>query len=234
MSSRFTEKGAGPPHASRAAQLLARLGGPLGALLAVSLIAGLSFIALADEVRDKGGPLDIDLTVQGWAQGQRTGALDAFFSLLTWAGSVIVLIPLCLAIVVYLWRREDRHVIAPVVLAPLFSVAMVELLKSIFRRTRPTSDIAVALGYSFPSGHTTAGTAVFLTLAYVCVREGVAPRYAPVAGALMAILIGASRVYLNVHWASDVAGGWAVGSLLAAICAVLYERARKAEHEVPA
>lgn len=121
---------------------------------------------------------------------------------------------------------------AAVVAVPLAAVAVISALKVAFGRTRPPGAfedprLQHALHYSFPSGHATASTAVAVVLAYVLVREGVVGRWALAAAVLFGVLVGLSRVYLDVHWATDVVGGWAVGLALASGGVALYERLRR-------
>lgn len=83
------------------------------------------------------------------------------------------------------------------------------------------------LTYAFPSGHSTASAAIFGTASYVLYQEGMIPRPVAIAAASIApLLVGASRVYLDVHWTTDVLGGWSVGGLVAALSAGVYERVR--------
>jgi len=80
---------------------------------------------------------------------------------------------------------------------------------------------------SFPSAHSTASTAVYCTLAYVLWREKMLPAPAALAVAIVApLLIGVSRLYLDVHWATDVVGGWVAGILIAGAARLAYNRSR--------
>ncbi|MGI8547632.1 MAG: phosphatase PAP2 family protein, partial [Gemmatimonadaceae bacterium] len=82
--------------------------------------------------------------------------------------------------------------------------------------------------YSFPSGHATSATAIFVTAAYVLWRERLLSRGLAISvGVAGPLLVGLSRVYLDVHWATDVLGGWAAGLFVAALSAALYDRLRR-------
>ncbi|WP_420606401.1 phosphatase PAP2 family protein [Novosphingopyxis sp.] len=116
----------------------------------------------------------------------------------------------------------QRHVLtALLVLAGgITGPAAVSVAKQVFGRQRPeVIDHLVEVGSaSFPSGHSANSAAVYLTLALVLVQivERRAERvYLLAAAALLVLAIGASRVYLGVHWPSDVLAGWAFGALWA-------------------
>jgi membrane-associated phospholipid phosphatase len=100
-----------------------------------------------------------------------------------------------------------------------------ELLKLAFARPRPEESmrLTVASGYSFPSGHAMASAAIFGALALVLASRFPRHRLAiVVAAALLVFAIGASRVYLCVHYPSDVLGGWLVGTAMAVWLAPLF------------
>jgi undecaprenyl-diphosphatase len=84
---------------------------------------------------------------------------------------------------------------------------------------------AVDPTYAFPSGHATLAVAVCGTLAYVLWRERLLSGAAAIgAGIALPVVVGISRVYLDMHWATDVAGGWLAGLIVAAAAAAGYER----------
>jgi undecaprenyl-diphosphatase len=96
-------------------------------------------------------------------------------------------------------------------------------LKRVFHRTRPTGDgpLLTAKGWSFPSGHVMGSLVAYGMLAYLLVREfhGRRLQVAVSAGAaLLILLIGLSRMYLGVHYFSDVIGGYAAGAVWLAAC----------------
>ncbi|WP_158284726.1 phosphatase PAP2 family protein [Oricola cellulosilytica] len=96
-------------------------------------------------------------------------------------------------------------------------------LKSLFERPRPdlVDHLDRTFTSSFPSGHATVSMLAYLTLAAVAIRF--VPRHSvrvfiPVSAFLLALIIGGSRVYLGVHWPSDVIAGWAAGATWASLC----------------
>jgi undecaprenyl-diphosphatase len=102
-------------------------------------------------------------------------------------------------------------------------VAISQGLKVIFGRERP--DLAYraveAVNASFPSGHAMMSAVVFLTLGVLAARFSEKRRLKVLAlgsAVFLSLLVGISRIYLGVHWASDVLAGWSVGAAWAMIC----------------
>jgi undecaprenyl-diphosphatase len=117
-----------------------------------------------------------------------------------------------------------------VLVAPVIATTLFNLVKRVYARPRPLQGPVggrVGSDFSFPSGHGTTSAAVCCTLAYVLWREGVIGRTAAITLAVaVPLLVGGSRVYLNVHWTTDVLGGWCLGILIASLSIALYERLR--------
>ena len=176
-----------------------------------------------------------DAAVQRWMLAREVPWLDRVFIVITNAGSVVALCALAGVGAAYLWYRRKRRVAATVLLAPVVAVAVFTAVKQAYARPRPVGlGGIVPSSYSFPSGHATAATAVCLTLAYVYWREGFVRRPAALWFAILVpLLVGISRVYLNVHWATDVLGGWSAGVVIAVLSIVLYDRNRRRERATP-
>jgi undecaprenyl-diphosphatase len=213
--------------------------------IGISLLAGLLFSAaivvvfgiLAREVflTARAGPLDREITL--FVRGLQTPMRDNVAFVLTFFGSHLFLIPA--TILVALVLRRTGHPISALLFSASVGGGFVlnALLKITFHRARP--DLWPALvsehTYSFPSGHSAMSTVFYGGLASVVFHrtERVVPRVASVAIALFAILnIMFSRVYLGVHWTTDVVAGFVVGMFWLAVSAIateiVYRRVPKA------
>jgi undecaprenyl-diphosphatase len=145
------------------------------------------------------------------AHAWRGPSLDAAFSTLTWLGSLILLLPVAIAAAVLLWRRGDRHEAGFVMVALAGAAAFARGAKYLASRPRPDLFEAlapVASPLSFPSAHAAQATVVAAALVLVLGR--CAPRHnrwAMPLLILMVLLVACSRVYLQVHYPSDVLAG---------------------------
>ena len=152
------------------------------------------------------------------------------FAVLTHFGDTLTLTSLCIAGALWLLRLRQRALCLGWVLAFVGNAVLNRTLKGIFERTRPVHDNALAFadGFSFPSGHASGSLVACGMLAYVLVRL-LPARWAwarlPVVAlaAALAFTIGSSRVFLQVHFASDVLAGFASGSAWLAVCIAALE-----------
>ena len=170
-----------------------------------------------------------DGAVQAWMLAHQLPMLDILFLWITRVGGIAGMCVLALLAAAYLWYRGHRRVAAGVLAIPTVAIALFSVVKRIYARPRPFGlGGRVDSSYSFPSGHATASAALCSTLAYVLWREGFIGRWTALSFAVFApLLIGASRLYLNVHWATDVLGGWSAGLFIAVLSAVLYNHHRR-------
>jgi membrane-associated phospholipid phosphatase len=146
---------------------------------------------------------------------QATPAATTGFEVVTELGSTAVLLAVAAVAAAYLARLGRRRDAAFIILAFAGAEALTWSLKAVFQRERPSFDdpIATASSFSFPSGHALVSFAVYGALAYVLLEilRSRRARAACVAGAAAVVTaIGFSRLYLGVHYLSDVLAGYAV------------------------
>ena len=170
-----------------------------------------------------------DEPIRDWMLAHQSRVATRVFLVATHAGSPRVIIPCTGAVAAWLWRREGLPIAGAVVLAPAVASALFLAIKRVYARARPAGGARMnELTCAFPSGHATTSAAIFGALSYVLWREHILGEGPAIAlGVLPPVLIGSSRVYLDVHWSTDVLGGWSVGTLIAALSAAVYERVRK-------
>ena len=188
----------------------------------IIFIATLVFIGVAVGVQT--GYLDgFDDAVRYRVYSMRSDKLTVFWRFITHSGDRYVVIILGIILLLIKSLREKYGV--KFAIAALSSTALYQIMKYIFQRPRP--DLALRLieqgGYSFPSGHSmnclvSYGILIYLLLRY-CENRRLAKLLSFGLG-LLTILIGFSRVYVGVHYPTDIIGGWSLG--IAVLVAMIY------------
>jgi len=208
----------------------------LGLHLTVGLLLSLGalwlFGGISEDVVHHDPITQVDLTIANEFHRHATPAGVATAKGLSFLGSPGFVAAWGLGLVIVLLVRR-RPLLAGMWIAAVAGGGLLDLaLKRVFHRTRPTWDVPLltARGWSFPSGHAMGSLIAYGMLAYLLVRDarGRRPRMAIVVGAvLLVLLIGLSRMYLGVHYLSDVLGGYAAGVVWLATCITGLEVARR-------
>ena len=227
---------AGPPQVSPLRGAGSRL-----LLTLLALLAALwAFLALTGEVRE-GDTSRFDRMIllafrtpgnlatpvgPRWVQESARDftALGGFTAL----GLIVVLAVL---ILILLDRRTQALIVG---LTAVFAQGFGELVKHLIDRPRPDIVPHLDLVYSssFPSGHALMSPAVYLTLAAIVAASRPRPairRLLLVGAVMLVIVIGVSRVYLGVHWPSDVLAGWTLGTAIALAASLAIARTSRTE-----
>ncbi|MET0292540.1 MAG: phosphatase PAP2 family protein [Steroidobacteraceae bacterium] len=195
--------------------------------IAVAAVGAMIFVELADEIAPDEDLGQFDLALSMALRESLSATTLRFFSLLTHLGDFEVLAPLvAVSAALLFWRRHA--LLASTLLFTTTGAALLnDGLKRVFERARPefVHEFAHVSGFSFPSGHSAGSLAVYGTLAYVAVR--LLPRrwhLTCVAFAMtLIVFVGASRVLLQVHFFSDVLGGWAGAATWTSLCVAALE-----------
>lgn len=165
------------------------------------------FLAIAEDVFEQ-EIFEFDSVVYNFLVNNRNEVLNNFFKIITQFGSAIVLIIITILCVIFI-RDKKYKILVP---ANLVTIAIINIvLKNFFLRPRPNElRLIEETGYSFPSGHAMASTA-FYGLLICIVHEKVENRILRnticIMLGLLILLISISRIYVGVHYTSDVIAG---------------------------
>ena len=200
------------------------LGAAVAVLLGLAALAGLwaAFTGV--------GPARLDAAVLDESVEARTDVLTTVAVAVTHLGSTAAMALLAVVAGIRLWHTGRRSDAVLVIGAMAGANLVFRGLKELLDRPRPPADgrLVHAVSESLPSGHATTAVVVIGTLVVLAWpgRSAGARAVMVAAGALWVGAVGLTRVYLGVHWFSDVVAGWLVGGAWLAICVVAWSRWR--------
>jgi membrane-associated phospholipid phosphatase len=160
----------------------------------------------------------MDTAVMLWIHGHANPTLDAAFMFSWLLGSLWFCGPLTLLVSAYHLRRGERREATAWLLLAIAVAFVPEVLKAAVGRSRPTlwPWLIPTSGYSFPSGHAVAGAAFYPFLGWLALRSRSLGGLGYVLGFAIGAFVGVGRMYVGVHWPSDVLAGWILGLALSA------------------
>lgn len=190
---------------------------------ALALLASLSFVLIAVGRHPSSVAPQTSLPIVGRFDQQMYDAVDHIrVTPLTWlfrflnvVGGGVVTIPLRAIASIYLLARRWWRRAVGFILTWAVSELMLTFLKAWFHRGRPPADLVATIGYSFPSGHATAGAATAVALVLALLSAGPTRRRWEWIAVAFSFVMAFSRVYLHAHWLSDVVAGVLLGSGIA-------------------
>jgi membrane-associated phospholipid phosphatase len=197
----------------------------------IAVVSGIAISVFADLGEDVAAKSTtaFDSSVRAWVISHQIPIIYKLALVITWVGSPAVMVLLAVAAGVWFYGRGGTSKAGVVIAAPAIGGLLSGVIKVLFGRVRPAgAALFNEKSFSFPSGHAATSAAVVVTLCYVMAREGmISWTTAIVVGGGIPLIVGLTRVYLDVHWTTDVIGGWAVGLFVAALSAALYEYLRR-------
>ncbi|MGQ8872533.1 phosphatase PAP2 family protein [Paenibacillus sp. TSA_86.1] len=196
--------------------------------LLVAALCLLAFITIALSISDN-QIHRFDAVLINWIQGMESPGMTRFMQFFTWIGSElqVVVITVVVMLILYVFLRHKRELLflASVLIG---STVLNALLKLVFQRARPTINRIIEVsGYSFPSGHSMAAFSLYGGLAFLIWKH--IPSFTGrvcmiVASAGFILMIGISRIYLGVHYPSDIVGGYFLSGCWLSTCIWFYRR----------
>ncbi len=167
-------------------------------------------------------------------RGTISPKLTAIMTSITFLGGIqgIAIFTVCVVAILLILKKFPLALFVSITI--LTGAGFNWLLKWIFKRERPDIEALIEQGgYSFPSGHSMSSFIFYGSLAFILFRALDHKRYkwASVAGVgLLVLLIGISRVYLGVHYPSDIVGGFTAGGAWLTLCITIYMYFYKRKH----
>ena len=165
----------------------------------------------------------IDVAVNSFMPDLENMALTLFSTFISIFFDSIVLTGVSLLIALYLFVRHKERKGIFFFVVMFFSGVIIYLLKEFFGRLRPLHGIIVESGYAFPSGHSTIIVVFLGLLVYLFASKMNGWKMHLVAG-LLVLVVGFTRLYLRVHWFTDVIAGYVVGLFILFVSVWVFEK----------
>jgi undecaprenyl-diphosphatase len=177
-----------------------------------------------------------DVTAFSYMESIDSPARTQVALFLSFFGTGSFLIPVYLAMIIYFIRTQRMHYAIQIFVISFSSLLLGCVLKDIFRRPRPLlQHLDAAGGYSFPSGHTLGGFTLIGILIYLVWKSDY-PLYTKIIGTVgsfsFGCLIGLSRIYLQVHFASDTIAGFFVAVIWLSFSLIIIKLSKPAKYKL--
>jgi membrane-associated phospholipid phosphatase len=211
---------------ARVARLVNKVGLELLAGLVVLTASAWIFGWMVEDLAE--GDTEVDTRLANWLHEHASPGWTSFFEAVTRLGNVSTLLVVVLLASVVFWRKGWIAELQLLVLAAVGTEVITVGLKHGFQRDRPffADPLATERTYSFPSGHASVSLAVYGTLGFVIARHLQTRRaqfWTLSVASVLVLLIGFSRLYLGVHFLSDVIAGYSIAIAWVALCVVLLQ-----------
>ncbi len=193
----------------------------LTSIISLLLFAIILFLVLSNKT------IGLDNSVNSAIQNIQTPILTKIAEMLGVIFSTSVLVAVILIVGLYHWIKKSKKDALFSVLTISFGAGMVFIIKEIVQRARPINMLISETGFSFPSGHATMsiiflGIMVYLT--FKNTKSKNLEQTTTIISALLVLIIGFSRLIINVHWFTDILAGFALGVFILTFSILLREK----------
>ncbi len=173
------------------------------------------FLLIGISVRNISSGILFDRFILDAIHKDSNPVLLSLMKFISFIGSSSFLIPLMLVAIIYTLYKKEHQTLKLLMTSTLGSYALNFILKIIFSRTRPLDYFLVDQGgLSYPSGHSMVNMTFYMTLAYIAnknLKDQNKKKWIYGFAFIAVLLMGISRLYLGVHWPTDVIGGYLIG-----------------------
>lgn len=181
----------------------------------VIFILTLIFLIIGILVRNTSEGILFDKMILDLIDREADSILFQIMKFVSFIGSAYFLIPFMIMVMAYTIYKKKYYILKLLAMSTLGSYVVNFIMKNIFSRTRPLDYFLVEQGgLSYPSGHSMVTMTFYMTLAYIAsknIKDKNKKKWIYLFAYTMIILMGISRLYLGVHWPTDVIGGYLIG-----------------------
>jgi undecaprenyl-diphosphatase len=192
-------------------------------ILLIAIVFAICFFAVAF-FRDSF--YSVNLNVNLWSASINKGFFTLPAQLIAVIFDTTALAAISLVVAILLFILHQRRYGLLLLGAMAGDALLVELFKTVIMSPRPLNGIVAESGYSFPSGHTTGSVVFFGVLIYFVWENWGSKKVKALTGGLyfsVTAVVGFDRIYLNVHWFSDILGGVFLGAFWLTFCILLFK-----------
>ncbi len=189
---------------------------PLTVFLVAFCYLLIIFGGIAEQITELGFISKMDINVLNWAINSYHQHFIKWVVWFTSLGGEIIVPLVAIITVIILWYRKRQSFAKAFIFTGVFAEIFNLAGKEFFHRARPVAQMVNETSYSFPSGHATLSLAIYGFIAYMILRlakKEAVKVWSTIILGIFILLIGLSRIYLRVHYFSDVVGGFALGGL---------------------
>lgn len=170
----------------------------------------------------------VNFSINQWAASINTGPFTPTAQVVSVVFDTTSMVAISLVVAVFLFLLHQRRYSLLLLSAMGGEALLFGILKTVIRSPRPLNGIITQTGFSFPSGHTISSVVFFGVLTYVAWRRWGSKRVKVLTSGMyvsITAVVGFDRLYLNVHWFSDVVGAVLLGAFWLAFCILLFKYA---------
>ncbi|QIB67940.1 phosphatase PAP2 family protein [Aminipila butyrica] len=205
-------------------------------ILCGALLGFLSIAFAVINAKQSGIPLAFDTIVRSAIIGCRNPLLNPLLIAITYLGNSLTIVFFCIILLFFKGTRMNYGF--PLSIAASCSATIQTIIKWLIQRPRPPVEnfLISQGGFSFPSGHSCSGLVFYGLFAYLLFHTPVDKSVYKVLGTgciLLFLCIGISRIYVGVHYPSDVMGGWLLGLAIWTVAVTVVDKFRKGERREP-
>ena len=189
------------------------------------IISLILFIVILVDVISKGFLVNLDLSLNS-LNITRNSFLIIFSKIMDLLFDSASIIVISLFLSIFLWFRYSKKEAVFFSFTILLNAGIVYFIKEIVQRARPENTIFLSSGFAFPSGHSATAVVFFGLLIYLILRKSKSKNFKLASisfSVFMIILIAFTRVYLNMHWLSDILAGFFIGAFILTLNIILKE-----------